>query len=210
MRTILTPPAVILSAVVVVAAACAPRPQPHPVDRAPYLLHVPAPGTDYRYRSGAQGFGRTGPVHAPVQHGPQPYAYPDYGYVHPLPPEHPPHGAGHSYEHGRPGGYVWGERRESISGGHAYESREYMTEETWVGGGVIVERDRPREPHRPHDSDLGYPGPYALAPRHAEPAYHPEPRPYPHAAPEAPPPPSPPAPPRNRPPWPDPGPEPFY
>ena len=60
MRTILT-----LSAVVVLAAACAPRPHPYPVAEAPYLLHVPAPGTDYRYRSGPQGFGRTGPVYAP-------------------------------------------------------------------------------------------------------------------------------------------------
>lgn len=163
MRTILA------LSIVVLAAACAPRPYPHPVGEAPYLLHAPPPGTDYRYRSGPQGFGRTGPVHAPGPAygppGPGPYAR-DHRYEGP-PPYGPPPSYGYGYEaHGyAPGvhsysdGYAWGDRRRSVSGGSSYQSREMMTEETWVGGGVILER----EP-TPYESAPGYPGPYAVAP----------------------------------------------
>lgn len=166
MRTILT-----LSAAVVLAAACAPRPYSHPAGEAPYLLHVPPPGTDYRYRSGPQGFGRTGPVltpgpaYAPL--GPGPHAR-DYRYESP-PPDGPLPGYGYEYEaHGyAPGvygysdGYAWSDRRRSVRGGSSYQSREMMTEQTWAGGGVILER----EPDR-YEVAPGYPGPYAVAPPH--------------------------------------------
>ena len=204
MRTILTPSSVALAAVVVLAGACAPRPHPYPVGQAPYLLHVPAPGTDYRYRSGSQGFGRTGPVHhaptpysqSPYSQSPYsqaPYAQPPhghYGYGHPLPPEAPYGAWREPHAHGRADGYAWSDRRESVRGGHVYESREMMTEETWIGGGVILEREGPREPHRPGPNPYaaapGYPGPYAEAPRRPEPEpYRPGPRsPYPDQGPE--------------------------
>lgn len=205
MRTILT-----LSVVVVLTVACAPRPHPYPVGQAPYLLHVPAPGTDYRYRGGPQGFGRTGPVHhapMPYSHSQAPYSQPPYsqpphghpglGHGQPLSPEHPYGAWGEPHAYGRGDGYAWSDRRESVRGGHAYESREMMTEETWIGGGVILEREGPREPHRvgpnPYEAAPGYPGPYAEAPRRPEP--EPEPEPYRPAP---------------RPPYPDQGPEPFY
>jgi hypothetical protein len=197
MRTILT-----LSAVVVLAAACAPRPHPYPVAEAPYLLHVPAPGTDYRYRSGSQGFGRTGPVYSP---GPsyRPYGagYVDAGsyqarpYVPPL-----EYGYGYEYEaygegppvHGYSDAYSWGDRRHSVRGGSSYQSREMMTEETYITGGVIVEREAQNEPRRsaPYRDTSGYPsypGPYAESPWF-EPPPPVEPdhtqRPYPDAGPE--------------------------
>ncbi|MEH6664565.1 MAG: hypothetical protein V7678_06915 [Brevundimonas sp.] len=204
MRTILT-----LSAAVVLAAACAPRPHPYPVAEAPYLLHVPAPGTDYRYRSGPQGFGRTGPVYAP---GPAQGPYgpgPGYGgYQGPAPQGPPPGygGYGQGYEarghgprvSGYSDGYSWGDRRHSVRGGSSYESREMMTEETYVTGGVIVEREGPHAPRRPapYPDASTYPGPYAESPRL-------EPRPVeaPHGG-------RPPAQPPQ--PYPDAGPEPFY
>ncbi|MFN3536623.1 MAG: hypothetical protein ACK4Y4_04175 [Brevundimonas sp.] len=215
MRTILT-----LSAVVVLAAACAPRPHPYPVAEAPYLLHVPAPGTDYRYRSGPQGFGRTGPVHAP---GPG-YGGPGQDYRGPALQGPPPGygGYGYGYEaygdgprvQGYSDGYSWGDRRHSVRGGSSYESREMMTEETYITGGVIVEREAPRAPHRsaPYPDTSGYPsypGPYAESPRFEPPRYEP-PRaePPPFEAPRAGPPPVPS--PQPRPPYPDAGPEPFY
>lgn len=192
MRTILTPSHMVLAAVVALTAACAPRPHPYPAGQAPYLLDVPAPGTDYRHRSGSQGFGRTGPVH----HGPMPYSEAPYpqaphghpGHGRPLPPETPYGAWREPPAYGRADGYAWSDRRESVRGGHAYESREVMTEETWIGGGVILEREGPREPHRPspdpHEAAPGYPGPYAEAPRGAEP-YRPGPRsPYPDQGPE--------------------------
>ncbi|MBA4001233.1 hypothetical protein [Brevundimonas sp.] len=217
MRTILT-----LSAVVVLAAACAPRPHPYPVAEAPYLLHVPAPGTDYRYRSGPQGFGRTGPVYAPGPYGPGP-AHGGHGqaYQGPAPQGPPPGygGYGYGYEaygeaprvQGYSDGYSWGDRRHSVRGGSSYESREMMTEETYVTGGVIVERERPRAPHRPDPAPYrdtsgytSYPGPYAessrFEPRRAEPS--------PYAAPPAGPPPV--RQPQPQQPYPDAGPEPFY
>ncbi|MFT4954686.1 MAG: hypothetical protein ACI8U3_001060 [Brevundimonas sp.] len=202
MRTILT-----LSAFVVLAAACAPRPQPYPVAEAPYLLHVPAPGTDYRYRSGSQGFGRTGPVYAPGPaygpYGPGPgYGYGE-GYQGP-PPYGPPPGYreyGYGYEayegpHVRrySDGYSWGDRRHSVRGGSSYESREMMTEERYFEGGAIVEREATREPHRyepaPYRDTSGYqsyPGPYAESSRFESPRAEPSPyarRPYPDAGPE--------------------------
>ena len=195
MRTILT-----LSAVVVLAAACAPRPHPYPVAEAPYLLHVPAPGTDYRYRSGPQGFGRTGPVYAPGPaygpYGPGPgYGGPRQDYRGPAPQGPPPgygYGGEYGYEYeayghgprvqGYSDGYSWGDRRHSVRGGSSYESREMMTEETYVTGGVIVERDGPRAPHRidpaPYGDTSGYepyPGPYAESPRFAPPRAEPPP-----------------------------------
>ncbi|MFN3815877.1 hypothetical protein [Brevundimonas sp.] len=231
MRTILT-----LSAVVVLAAACAPRPHAYPVAEAPYLLHVPAPGTDYRYRSGPQGFGRTGPVYAPGpaygSYGPGPGDHgsgPAYGSYGPGPGDHgsgqdyrgpapqgPPPGYddryGYEYEaygqgarvQGYPDGYSWGDRRHSVRGGSSYESREMMTEETYITGGVIVEREAPRAPHRsaPYPDTSGYPsypGPYAESPRFEPPPFE---------APRAGPPPVPS--PQPRPPYPDAGPEPFY
>ncbi|MFN4297955.1 MAG: hypothetical protein ACK4FB_14085 [Brevundimonas sp.] len=223
MRTILT-----LSAVVVLAAACAPRPHPYPVAEAPYLLHVPAPGTDYRYRSGPQGFGRTGPVYAP---GPAYGPYrpgPGYGghgqtYQEPAPQGPPPGHDSYGYRYGYEAygdgprvqsysnGYSWGDRRHSVRGGSSYESREMMTEETYVTGGVIVEPQAPRAPHRPAPEPYPetstyqpYPGPYAEYPRFEPHRAEPSPFETPHAGP----------PPvqsqQPRPPYPDAGPEPFY
>ena len=220
MRTILT-----LSAAVVLAAACAPRPHPYPVAEAPYLLHVPAPGTDYRYRSGPQGFGRTGPVYAPGPaygpYGPGP-GYGGHGqdYRGPAPHGPPPgYGGEYGYEYeaygqgprvqGYSDGYSWGDRRHSVRGGSSYESREMMTEETYVTGGVIVEREGPREPHRaaPYPDTSGYepyPGPYDESPRFAPPRAEPQPFEAPRAG----------LPPVRQPqpqrPYPDAGPEPFY
>jgi hypothetical protein len=201
MRTILT-----LSAVVVVlAAACAPRPHPYPVAEAPYLLHVPAPGTDYRYRSGPQGFGRTGPVYAPGPadgpYGPR-YGGHGEGYQGPAPHGPRPGYGGYGYEseaydygprvRGYSDGYAWGDRRHSVRGGSSYESREMMTEETYITGGVIVEREGPRAPHRPapYPDTSGYqpyPGPYAQSPRYESPRVEtpPAPRHYPDAGPES-------------------------
>ena len=220
MRTILT-----LSAVVVLAAACAPRPHHYPVAEAPYLLHVPAPGTDYRYRSGPQGFGRTGPVYAPGPaygpYGPGP-GYGGYGEGYQGPPPYgPPPGYddyGYEYESysagprvsGYADGYSWGDRRHSVRGGSSYESRELMTEESYFEGGVIVEREGPRAPHRmgptPYPDTSGYqsyPGPYAESSRFEPPRA--EPSPY-RAPPAGPPVPQP----QPRQPYPDAGPEPFY
>lgn len=170
MRTILTLTVVSVAAL---AAACGPRPQPlpQPVAHAPYPLQVPPPGTDYRHRSGPQGFGRTGLIAPPAA------PPPSHGYPHGA-PAHPPHDG--RYDHDRygygdraPHGYVWGDRREAVSGGHTYESREWMTEETWVEGGVLLEREAPRAPHRPpsghYESGRTYPGPYAEAPRQPAP-----------------------------------------
>lgn len=200
MRTILR-----LSAVVVLAAACAPRPHPYPVE-APYLLRVPAPGTDYRYRSGPQGFGRTGPVYASgPAHGPYgpgpgyaghegyqgpPPGYGEYDYGHEAYGEGP-HVRGYS------DGYSWGDRRHSVRGGSSYESREMMTEESYFEGGVIVEREASQAPRGPEYGP--YPGPYAQSPRFG---------PSPYAAPPAGPPPV--QQPDPRQPYPDAGPEPFY
>lgn len=216
MRTILT-----LSAVVVLAAACAPRPHPYPVAEAPYLLHVPAPGTDYRYRSGPQGFGRTGPVYAPgPAHGPYAPA-PGYGghgqgYQEPAPYGPPPGygGYGHEYEgygegprvQGYSDGYSWGDRRHSVRGGSSYESREMMTEETYITGGVIVGREGPRAPHRsalePYPDTSGYPsypGPYTEFSRSEPPRAEAAPFEAPRVAP-----------PQPQRPYSDAGPEPFY
>ena len=195
MRTILT-----LSAVAIVAAACAPRPYPQPLAEAPYLLQVPAPGTDYRYRGGPQGFGRTGPVYGPgPAYGPydaRPY-HGEHGHgraPHGQPPGYDGYGYGHGAHGERPhirgysDGYSWSDRRHSVRGGSSYESREMMTEETYVTGGVIVEREGPRAPHRPAPTPYpgaagpqDYPGPYAQAPGHPAPPVQ---RPYPDAGPE--------------------------
>ena len=216
MRTILT-----LSAVVVLAAACAPRPHPYPIAEAPYLLHVPPPGTDYRYRSGPQGFGRTGPVYAPgPAYGPGP-GYGGYGGGYQGPPPYgPPPGYGeygYGYQaygegprvSGYSDGYSWGDRRHSVRGGSSYESREMMTEESYFEGGVVVEREGPRAPHRPalYPDTSGYqsyPGPYAESSRFDPPRAEPSP----YAAPPAGPPPV--RQPEPRRPYPDAGPEPFY
>jgi hypothetical protein len=220
MRTILT-----LSAVVVLAAACAPRPHPYPVAEAPYLLHVPAPGTDYRYRSGPQGFGRTGPVYAPGPYQPGYQGHGD-GYRGAAPHGPPPGYGGHGYQSetygygprvsGYSDGYSWGDRRHSVRGGSSYESREMMTEESYFEGGVIVEREGLRAPHRPDPAPYrdtsghqSYPGPYAESPqyepRRVEPSRFEAPRAGPTSA-------YPPQPQRPQPrqPYPDAGPEPFY
>jgi hypothetical protein len=220
MRTILT-----LSAVVVLAAACAPRPHPYPVAEAPYLLHVPAPGTEYRYRSGPQGFGRTGPVYASGPYQPGYQGHGD-GYRGAAPHGPPPGYGGHGYESetygygprvsGDSDGYSWGDRRHSVRGGSSYESREMMTEESYFEGGVIVEREGPRAPHRPDHAPYrdtsghqSYPGPYAESPqyepRRVEPSRFEAPRAGPTSA-------YPPQPQRPQPrqPYPDAGPEPFY
>lgn len=204
MRTILT-----LSVVLIMVAACAPRPALHPGREAPYLLHVPAPGTDYRYRSGPQGFGRTGPVHGPSSYAPPPYGV--YGQGH-APPDY----RADPYWHRNDEGYAWSGRQGSVRSGYAYESREMTTEQTWVGGGLILEREGRREPHRAEtmvdESRREYPGPYALAPRYEEPVYRPGPAPYRFTIPEelSPPPSIMAPPPEVRSPWPDAGPESFY
>lgn len=219
MRTILT-----LSAVVVLAAACAPRPHPYPVAEAPYLLHVPAPGTDYRYRSGPQGFGRTGPVYGQgPHHGPYWPGVGRYGYGHeyegPAPYDPPPGYVGYGYEYEAYGegprvgaysdGYSWAGRRHSVRGGSSYESREMMTEESYFAGRVIVEREGPHAPHlaAPYRDTSGYqsyPGPYAESSRVDPPRAEPSP----YAPPPAGPPPV--GQPEPRQPYPDAGPEPFY
>lgn len=165
MRPVLTL-AVVACALV---SACGVRPHPYPAVE-PYLLHVPAPGTDYRYRTGPQGFGRVGPVLPPEA------AYPDYpGYPHPASGWDGygayGHGGHHAYGPGDPEVYAhgraWSEHRRSASGGYSYERRESATLESRFHSGVTVERLEPREPHRPgarpYEPDHG-PVPYGPAP----------------------------------------------